>query len=126
MKKETKTVLPEEQRKQVSDIIFKVLTEKLCVREATKLFPKESEDPSVKAVWHALIHFEADEDLRKTDIEYASEQNDYLELAGFILKDGNPLPLNIIKSYNNYYDEAMLPRNDGFLSTLKSLFRFTI
>lgn len=126
MKKEIKVVPPEEERKQVSEIIFKVLSERLCVREAIKLFPKESSDPSVKAVWHALVHFEADESLRRTDIEYAREQDDYLELAGLIMKDGNPLPLNIINSYNKYYEEAMLPRNTGFLSTLKSLFRFTI
>lgn len=116
----------ERERIFVSELIFKVLTKNLISREALKLFPKDSSDASIKAVWHALVHLEADKELRNKDREYANEQDDYLEMAGFILKDGSPLPQNIIKSYNKYYTEAMIPRSGGFISVLKSLFRYTI
>lgn len=116
----------EEARKQVAELIFKVLTENLCVREAIKLFPAEVYDPSVISAWHALVHFEADEDYKKRDPEYAEEQENFLEMIAFAMQKGEPLPQNILEIYSEYHDEALIPRKTGVLSWLKSLLRFTI
>lgn len=126
MKFKKEKISPEEARKQVSDLIFKVLTESLCVREAIKQFPFDVMDLSVQCAWHALVHYEADEDYRKNDREYTQEQDNYLEMIAFILRDGYPLPQNLINDYNKYYETALIPRSKSFLSWLKSLFRFTI
>jgi len=122
--KQKNTISVEDARKIVADLIIKVLTEQLCVRDALKSFPEDIGDPSIHSAWHALLHLEADEDLRKHDRLYADEQNEYLEMIAFTLKEGNPLPQNIINSYNEYYERALLPRPTGFINTLKSLMRF--
>jgi hypothetical protein len=114
------------ERKVVAGLIFEVLTEKTCVKEALKNFPQDIKDSSIKCAWHALVHFEADEEFRKNDIAYRDEQNDYLEMIAFSLKEGNSLPLNIINSYNEYYEDAFMPKSQGFLNQIKNLFRFTI
>ena len=62
------------QRKYVGNIIISVLTERIIVRRGLELFPKGCEDESVKTAWHALCHYEADEDIRKQDVEYNNEQ----------------------------------------------------
>ena len=115
-----------EARKTVSALIFKVLTEHLCVREAIKLFPPNIDDISIQCAWHALVHYESDEDLRKNDYEYTEEQNNYLEMIGFILQKGDPLPQNMIDEYEEYYDMALIPRSNDFWGWLKRLIRFTI
>ncbi|MFH0702929.1 MAG: hypothetical protein V2B14_05260 [bacterium] len=92
-----------EARKLVSKLIFKVLTKNLCVREALKSFPKNIKDPSVQCAWHALIHYEADEDHRNASLEYTKEQDDYIEMLAFILQEGEKIPINIINSYREYY-----------------------
>lgn len=116
----------EDARKQVAELIFKVLTENLCVREAIKLFPAEVYDPSVISAWHSLVHYEADEDLKKQDYEYAEEQENFLEMIAFTMQKGEPLPQNILEIYSEYHDEALIPRKTGIISWLKSLLKFTI
>lgn len=116
----------EDARKQVAELVFKVLTESLCVREAIKLFPAEVYDHSLIGTWHALVHYEADEDLRRQDIEYSEEQDSYLEMIAFTLQDGKALPQNVLSEYEKYYDEALIPRKKGIKSWLKSLMKFTI
>jgi hypothetical protein len=124
--KKNQNISTEEARKQVAELIFKVLTESLCVREAIKLFPAEIYDPSIISAWHALVHYEADKDFKKNDPEYAEEQENFLEMIAFTLQKGNPLPQNILESYQKYYDEALIPRKKGIISWLKSLLKFTI
>ena len=51
----------------------------ICVREAMLAYPKDTEDESLIAAYHALIHYEADEDLRNRDPLYKEEQDDYIE-----------------------------------------------
>ena len=55
-------------RKFVSRLIYSVLTDRLSVREAILHYPKTN-DLSLKTAYHALVHREADEELRAKDIE---------------------------------------------------------
>ena len=85
-------------RANVSQLILDVLCEKLTVKDALLKFPKFTEDKSVIAAWHALSHYEADEDLRLKDSVYKEEQDDYLEFIAFCLRDNKDLPLNIVNA----------------------------
>ncbi|OGI22864.1 MAG: hypothetical protein A2287_10405 [Candidatus Melainabacteria bacterium RIFOXYA12_FULL_32_12] len=114
-----------EARKLVSELIFKVILKTLCVREAIQLFPPDITDPSIQCAWHALVHYEADEKNR-TDQEYAREQDEYLEMIAFLLRDAKEIPRNIINSYDKYYDMALIPNSKTIWGWLRGLFRFTI
>lgn len=113
-----------EERKKVARLICMVLTEKLIVRNAILRFPKDINDASIKTAYHALIHREADEDFRAKDIDYKEEQDDYLEFLAEIMQTGDPLPQNIIKSYEKYYKNVELPHTENMKGVLKSLCKF--
>ncbi len=107
-----------EDRKLVADLIRQVLISRMCVREAVVQFPRDTEDKSIHAAYHALIHYEADEDLRARDELYREEQDDYLEFISYILERGEDLPENIIKNYEKYYTCANIlheKNTKGFL-----------
>lgn len=112
-----------DERKNVAELIRFVLTSKLCVREAINQFPHTSEDESIQAAYHALIHFEADEDLRKRDTLYKEEQDSYLMMISEILDKGEDLPFNIINSYKEYYKSANIPNGNDFRGKLRSFFK---
>ena len=112
------------QRKYVGDLIIGVLTDRIIVREAIKLFPHDVKDLSIKSAYHALIHREADEDLRARDLMYRDEQDSYLEQLARILQNGQELPKNIIKNYNHYYREIEINRSSFFKSVVKRLCKF--
>lgn len=111
-------------RKFVGNIIISVLTEQINVQRGLLLFPKGCKDESIRAAWHALCHYEADEDIRKNDIEYNNVQVELLEMIAFTFKDGNPLPQNIIDSYKPYYQDDPISYEAGIKGVLKKLFRF--
>lgn len=113
-----------EERKKVSRLIYLVLAETMPVRKAILSFPKDNEDLSIKAAYHALIHMEADEDFRKHDLDYKDEQNDYLEFIAQILQKGDPLPENMIKSYEKYYKNISTPTSESMKGLLKNLCKF--
>lgn len=125
-----KEIMPElsieEERQLVSELIFKTLSRTFCVRESLRQFPADQFDPSIQAAWHALTHFEADEDIRLRDPEFAREQDEYLEMIAFTLQKGDALPLNIINCYKPYHQMALIPRSNKFKSLIKSLLRYTI
>lgn len=112
------------ERQLVGNIIIAVLTERISVKNGLLMFPKGCEDPSVNAAWHALCHYEADEEIRLKDIEYNNQQVELLELIAFTFKDGNPLPQNIIESYKPFYKDDPIFYEKGFKGFLKKLFRF--
>ncbi|MFA6989918.1 MAG: hypothetical protein WC197_07595 [Candidatus Gastranaerophilaceae bacterium] len=112
-------------REEVSVLIIKILISTLSVKEALMQFPKDIQDKSLECAWHAIIHYEADEEIRAKDNDYALEQDDYLEMIANILKEGEELPGNIIQNYDEYYEEVYLPKSASWLNTLKNLFRFT-
>ena len=110
-------------KQQVARIIFGVLAKNISVRNALLQFPTDK-DKSIQCAWHALAHYDADEDIRRRDRGYADEQDDYLEMIGFMLEKDQPLPQNIIVSYEKYYEDAPLPVTQSFKEIFKSLFRF--
>lgn len=85
----------------VSKLLRRVRIGELCVRDALLLYPKDTDDESLIAAYHALIHYEADEDLRNRDRLYKEEQDDYIEFLSYILERGENLPENIIANYKN-------------------------
>ncbi len=113
-----------EERKNVSRLMYLVLTDKLSVQKALGRFPKDINDATIKTAYHALIHREADEDLRKIDLNYKDEQDDYLEFIAQILQSGKALPQNIIRSYDKYYKNIELPHSKSIKGVLKSLCKF--
>ena len=86
-----------EDRRFVAALIRQVLISRLCVREAILNFPKDTEDKSIQAAFHALVHYEADEDLRARDELYREEQDDYLE---FISATGMSSPYAVSVNKN--------------------------
>ena len=110
-------------RKFVGRLVYSVLAERRCVREALKLFP-DSMDKNIECAYHALVHFEADEDLRYQDIEYREAQNDYLEEIAQTLSAGKELPRNIIADYEDYYKGTATLWKNGWHGFLKEFKRF--
>lgn len=111
-------------RQYVGNIIISVMTEQISVKQGLLLFPKSCEDESVHAAWHALCHYEADEDIKKKNIDYNNQQVELLELIAFAFKDGNPLPQNIIDAYKPYYKDDPMLYEKGVKGLIKSMLRF--
>lgn len=103
--------------------MYSVLTERRCVREALKLFP-DSMDKNIECAYHALVHFEADENIRYQNIEYREEQNDYLEFIAETLSAGKELPRNIIADYEDYYKGTASVWENSWHGFLKEFLRF--
>ncbi len=112
-----------EERKSVAQLVRDVLIGRFCVREAINKFPHDSEDESIQATYHALVHFEADEDLRKRDPLYKDEQDSYLMMLAEILEKGEDLPFNIINSYKEFYKAANIPNDTDWKGKWKSFFK---
>ena len=95
----------------------------ISVRQAIFEYPKDPTDESLIAAYHALIHYEADEDLRAKDSLYKEEQDDYLEFLAFTLEKGEDLPENIIENYKKYYDTAPVLHKKGIIGFFKSCWK---
>ncbi|HIS88622.1 TPA: hypothetical protein IAA87_04265 [Candidatus Avigastranaerophilus faecigallinarum] len=121
---EHKSIDYSEIRKKVSRLFFGVLTKKLPVREALVRFPKDCEDKTIIASWHALCHLEADEDIRKKDLMYKQEQDEYIEFIAYTLQKGDALPENIISAYLPYHSAALIPNTNTFKGIISQLKRF--
>lgn len=113
----------QENRQFVSRLIISVLTEQVNVREAIKMFP-ETTDRSIECAYHALVHFEADEEMRRIDIEYREAQDDYLESIAQTLSQGKDLPKNIIDEYKPYYKGTAHLWKEDALSIWREFKRF--
>lgn len=113
-----------EDRHFVASLIRQVLISHLCVREAIINFPRDTNDKSIHAAYHALVHYEADEDLRAKDSLYKEEQDDYLEFIAHILDKGEELPGNIIKNYEKYYSYANILHEENTKGFLRSFLKF--
>jgi len=112
------------ERKLVGELVRQVLISRLCVREAIIQFPHDTEDKSIHAAYHALVHYEADEDLRSRDPVYREEQDDYLEYIAETLINGDDLSGNIIENYEKYYSSANILHEKNTKGFFKSFFRF--
>lgn len=113
-------------RTKAADIIIEFLTKKIDIEKAIRDFPKDTADESIECAYHALLHYDADEDYREQDSDYAEEQWDHLENIAILLKKGEPLPVNIIEEYRKYYESSPTMSKNTWREALKSLFRFTI
>lgn len=111
------------ERKFVGRLIISVLTEQRNVREAIKLFP-ETKDRNIECAYHALVHYEADEDMRAKDIEYRDAQDEYLEYIAQTLESGKDLPKNIIDEYKPYYTGTAGLWNNTLSGMMKEFLRF--
>ena len=106
----------------VSKLIQRVLSGYLRVRSALAAFP-DTDDVSIRAAFHALAHYEADEDLR-TDADYKLEQDSYLRFIAETLQVGKDLPENIIKNYNKYYKKKPVKRSGAVKGLINKLCKF--
>lgn len=110
-------------RKFAGRLIYAVLTQRKTVREAILLFP-DTKDKNIECAYHALVHYEADEDLRYKDFDYREAQDDYLEYIAQTLVSGKDLPQNIIADYEDYYHGTARPWEKGIKGFLKEFLRF--
>jgi hypothetical protein len=111
-------------REYVARLIVSVLTERITVRDAILHYPKDTNDINLMAAYHALIHYEADEDMRAKDYDFKEEQDEYLNMIAELLANGKDLPKNIIKSYESYYPEINLPKSKNIISLIKKICKF--
>ena len=110
-KKPAAKISPEEKiklRKEVSNTLFLVLSGQKTVLSALSNFPKNSHDESVDVCFHILMHLEADEDIRKKDEIYREEQDEFILNMAQLLQNGEDIPVNIIKEYNDFYGEILI------------------
>lgn len=112
-----------EDRVFVSKLLRSVRIGDCCVREALLQYPKDTTDESLIAVYQALIHYEADEDLRRRDALYKEEQDDYIEFLSYILEKGDDLPQNIIDNYKKYYESAPVLHKRDLRGFFKGFFK---
>ena len=116
------------ERKKAAELIRRCLKTGFVVREALKLWPNDSDDVSVSCAKYALIHYVSDEDIRRQDSLYAEQQDEWLETIVNILSKGEPMPLNIIKSYEEYYEipvsfhQRVINAISGFIYQVKHIF----
>lgn len=111
-------------RTYVALLIRKVLIGAITVGEAVRNYPFDTGDKSIEAAYHALVHYEADEDLRRRDIMYRDEQDEYMEMISQTLERGESLPDNIIRNYEKYYPESNIPHRHDKAGSIKSFLRF--
>lgn len=107
----------------VSDLIVNVLCGKITVSQALSAFPKEKNDINIKCAFDALMHREADEDLRSKIEGYADVQDEFLADLASILKENQKLPQNIIEQYQKYHSENLMGEWDKPLKSILKNFK---
>ena len=108
----------------VAQLIESVLCDKITVLEALSNFPKDIKDINIKCAFDALMHREADEDLRKRIKDYAQMQDEYLESLAYMLKENKMLPRNIIAQYLMFHKDDLISYIDkSYKDVLKKLKR---
>jgi hypothetical protein len=110
-------------RKIASELLRLVRLGTLSVREAMLRYPKDTKDDSLIAAYHALIHYEADEDIRARDNLYREEQDDYIEFLSSTLERGENLPQNIIDNYKQFYEYAPIMHQKNLWGFFKSFWK---
>lgn len=111
-------------RKKAAELLIGVLRQTINFREAVKTFPQQEGDESLKCAFHILLYYDADEEYREANPDYANEQNEYIEYISDILSHGEDIPANIILEYKKYYDTVPTIYQKGIMYAIKSLFRF--
>ncbi len=96
------------ERKKAGELFFSVLAGNVSVLEALKKLPKATPDDSINVCFHILVHYAADEDIRKKDPLYRETQDDFILHAAETLQRGEMLPINIINEYNDFYNGNLI------------------
>ena len=108
----------------VADLIKQVLGEKITVSTALFKFPKDKNDINIKCAFDALVHREADEELRKKIRDYSKTQDEYLMLIANFLARNEALPQNIISNYLEFHkDNLIWGQNRGIKNIFQKLKR---
>ena len=108
----------------VSSLIRDVVLDKISVEQALLLFPQDNNDVNIKCVFDALVHREADEDLRLKIEGYKEIQDEFLLNLADILKDNLSLPKNIVEEYLKFHQDNLIPDNSkNFKNVLNKLKR---
>ena len=107
----------------VADLINDVVLGKICVSYALELFPKDKTDINLKCAFDALMHREADEDLRAKELDYAQVQDEFLLDLASILKENQKLPQNIIEQYQKYHSDNLIGEWDKPLKSILKNFK---
>ena len=111
-------------RLKVADLIEQVIIGKISTSSALSNFPHTADDINIKCAFDALVHREADEDLRNKIRDYAQTQDDFLIDICKFLKNNEDLPRNIIEEYLKYHSDNLLSEDDkGIKSIFKKLKR---
>ena len=120
---ESKKLKTYENRLKVAKLIDLVLIGKITVDKALTYFPKEKDDINIKCAFDALMHREADEELRAKIEDYADVQDEFLADLAQILKDNQSLPQNIILEYEKYHSENLIGEWDKPLKSILKNFK---
>ena len=113
-----------ENRLIVAELIKDVLQGKLKTSEALSKFPNDKNDINLKCAFDALVHREADEDLRKKIADYGAVQDEYLLKICRYLKQNQDLPQNIISEYLKFHsDDLIWGQDKGIKNIFKKLKR---
>ena len=97
-----------ENRIYVSNLINDVIVGRKTVQEALSLFPHDNNDINIKCAFDALMHREADEDLRAKIPDYKETQDEFLMEIASILKENQKLPKNIVEQYLKYHNDNLI------------------
>lgn len=125
---ESKELKKFENRLLVANLINDVLVSKITVQEALSKFPKDKDDINIKCAFDALMHREADEDLRKSVKGYAQIQDNFLSDIAEAFKQNKTLPQNIINQYLKYHTDDIISDGDDnfktFMQKVKRIINF--
>ena len=107
----------------VSDLIYDVLNKKISVQTALSKFPSDRNDINLKCAFDAILHLEADEDVRNNDSEYAMLQDETLRFIAECFKDNQTLKKNMIKNYINEHDSDLTGEYLHFIKSVLKNFK---
>ncbi len=111
-------------RLKVADLIEMTLLGKISANEALSNFPKDKNDINIKCAFDALMHRDADEDLRRTVPDYKEVQDEFLLSIADVLKKNQNLPQNIISEYLKYHaDDLISPEKSGIKNAFDKIKR---
>ena len=116
-------ILLKKARENTGKLLYMLIEGSISAFEATKYFPKNVDDISLKIAWHAMLHYDADEEIRIKNPDYAQEQILHIENLAKILSRGDELPQNMLDDYEEIYKTTVLPKNYNWLGKLKAFFR---
>ena len=111
-----------------SNLILDVLLSKKTTSQALSEFPKNNHDINLKCAFDALVHYEADEDIRQKSADYVQIQDEYLEFIARTLARKEPLPQNVISRYYKYHKDNLISGSDkgfkSFMNYVKRMINF--